>query len=147
MPRHFTLEQAQRVLPEVEATVREAVALKRKFQEADAAVRATVRRISVTGGAVVDRGRAAADVSSRDSAAGQLASCIKRIQEHGCLVKDLDMGLLDFPARYRGAEVYLCWKLGEPRIEFWHGPEEGFRGRKPIDSDFLQHHTGEAENV
>ena len=59
------------------------------------------------------------------------------MQEIGCLIKDLDIGLIDFPTTYRGEEVYLCWKLGEPGIEYWHGVDEGFRGRKPIDQDFL----------
>jgi hypothetical protein len=56
-------------------------------------------------------------------------------------VKDLDIGLVDFPTVFRGVEVCLCWKLGEPRIGYWHGAEEGFRGRKPIDQDFLAHHS------
>jgi hypothetical protein len=66
------------------------------------------------------------------------------IQEIGCLVKDLDIGLLDFPTLYRGREVYLCWRLGEQRIEHWHGVDEGFRGRKPVDDDFRENHRGEA---
>jgi hypothetical protein len=58
-------------------------------------------------------------------------------------VKDLDIGLVDFPTTFNGVEVYLCWKLGEPGIEFWHGVEEGFRGRKPIDREFLENHRGD----
>jgi hypothetical protein len=50
---------------------------------------------------------------------------------------------VDFPTLFRGVEVYLCWKLGESGIEFWHGVDEGFRGRKPIDQDFLDHHEGD----
>ena len=65
------------------------------------------------------------------------------MQAIGCVVKDLDIGLIDFPTEFRGEEVYLCWKLGEPRIEFWHGVEEGFRGRKAIDQDFRDHHRGD----
>jgi hypothetical protein len=48
-------------------------------------------------------------------------------------VKDLDIGLLDFPALLNNEEVYLCWRLGEERIRFYHSQEEGFSGRKPID--------------
>jgi hypothetical protein len=48
--------------------------------------------------------------------------------------------------RYRDQDVCLCWKLGEDRIAFWHGSEEGFRGRKPIDQEFLQNHRGEGPN-
>ena len=51
--------------------------------------------------------------------------------------------LVDFPTLFKGVEVYLCWKLGEPAIDFWHGIDEGFRGRKPIDKEFLDHHRGD----
>jgi len=65
------------------------------------------------------------------------------VQEIGCLIKDIDVGLVDFPTSLRGVEVYLCWKLGESGISFWHGVDEGFRGRKPIDKDFLDNHQGD----
>jgi hypothetical protein len=56
------------------------------------------------------------------------------------VVKDLDTGLLDFPTLYQGREVYLCWRLGESQINYWHGVDEGFAGRKAIDDDFLANH-------
>ena len=68
---------------------------------------------------------------------------VERIQEMGCVIKDLDIGLVDFPTLFRGEEVYLCWKMDEPGIGFWHGVHEGFAGRKPIDQDFLEHHQGD----
>jgi len=76
----------------------------------------------------------------RDSSAARLKASLQQVQEIGCIVKDLDIGLIDFPTTFRGIEVYLCWKLGEPAIEFWHGVDEGFRGRKAIDQDFIDHH-------
>ena len=79
----------------------------------------------------------------RDSSAAGLKETLEKIQEYGCVVKDLDIGLLDFPTLYRGEEVYLCWKLGEKGIGYWHGVHEGFRGRKAIDSEFLANHRGE----
>ena len=69
----------------------------------------------------------------RERAAESLKKAIESIHESGCVIKDLDIGLLDFPTLFRGEEVYLCWKLGEPKITHWHGLEEGFAGRKPID--------------
>jgi len=72
---------------------------------------------------------------------------VAQLQDLGCLVKDLDTGLVDFPALFRGQEVYLCWKLGEPSIEFWHGVDEGFRGRKAIDSDFRDHSRATAHDA
>ncbi len=62
-----------------------------------------------------------------------LARCISRIQAAGVQVKDLDEGLLDFPARRGDEEVLLCWRVGEPEVAFWHGLDEGFAGRKPLD--------------
>ena len=61
---------------------------------------------------------------------------MEQIEESGCVVKDLDIGLIDFPAMLGEQQVFLCWKLGEPRIEYWHGVHEGFAGRKPIDDEF-----------
>jgi hypothetical protein len=79
----------------------------------------------------------------RQSAGEQIQAILENLHESGCLVKDLDTGLVDFPTLFRGQEVYLCWKLGEPAIRFWHGVQEGFAGRKPVDQDFLDHHEGD----
>ncbi len=57
---------------------------------------------------------------------------LAEIHSLGCLVKDVDLGLVDFPARLNGEPVLLCWRLGEPRVAYYHGEHEGFRGRKPI---------------
>jgi hypothetical protein len=62
-----------------------------------------------------------------------LVEIVDRIQEAGVVVKDLDVGLVDFPSMLEGEEIYLCWKLGEEHIAFWHGIDEGFTGRKPLD--------------
>jgi len=62
-----------------------------------------------------------------------LKSALNRILETGCLIKDLDVGLLDFPAVINQQEVCLCWKLGEDRIRFYHRQDEGFANRKPLD--------------
>ncbi len=65
--------------------------------------------------------------------AESLKSTLSRILETGCLIKDLEVGLLDFPSLLNNEEVYLCWKLGEDRIRFYHRQDEGFSGRKPLD--------------
>jgi hypothetical protein len=82
----------------------------------------------------------------RESSALRLKDVLEKIQEFGCLVKDLDIGLIDFPTLLNGEEVYLCWKLGESGIQFWHGVQEGFRGRKAIDHEFIAQHQGERPN-
>jgi hypothetical protein len=143
MSRYFTREQAERLLPAVEQLIREAVFLKAEFQESDTILRSATREIMMRGGMTMDRDRLLQARQKRDSSVTRLQTTLEKIQEQGCLVKDLDIGLLDFPTLYRGREVYLCWKLGEARIDFWHGIEEGFRGRRPIDDDFLVNHSGE----
>ena len=59
------------------------------------------------------------------------------------MVKDLDVGLVDFPTLFRGEEVYLCWRMDEDDIDYWHGVHEGFAGRRPIDQQFIDNHRGE----
>jgi hypothetical protein len=91
----------------------------------------------------LDSGKVLSLRARKDQAAAGLKARFDEIAEIGCLVKDLDVGLIDFPTLYNGTEVYLCWRFGEDRIEFWHGIDEGFRGRKTIDEEFRQKHRGE----
>jgi hypothetical protein len=143
MPRRFTLGEAQRLLPEVGRLLREGVSLRSRHREAQERFQALSEHIRMMGGSIVDRPNAVETRTKLDESSAMLRNVIESIQETGCTLKDLDTGLLDFPSLYRGREVYLCWKLGEPDIAFWHGVEEGFAGRKPIDQDFLDHHEGD----
>lgn len=63
----------------------------------------------------------------------EIVRLINRIESHGCVVKDLDLGLLDFPAVREGRPIYLCWKAGEAHIMHWHATDESFADRKPLD--------------
>ena len=94
-------------------------------------------------GVMVDRETVLETRARRDRHGQRLKSAIEKIQEHGCVIKDLDIGLVDFPTLFRGEEVYLCWRMGESGIRFWHGVNEGFAGRKQIDREFLENHLGE----
>jgi len=143
MAKRFTLAEAQGLIPEVDRRIREAVNLKSEFDEAATALQSFTERLMLMGGVLVDRARAAGLRTARDEAAARLRSAIEQVQELGCVVKDLDMGLVDFPTTFQGQEVYLCWKIGESEIEFWHGVDEGFRGRKPIDQAFREQHRGD----
>jgi hypothetical protein len=62
----------------------------------------------------------------------EIVRLIHRIESLGCIVKDIDLGLVDFPSTQSGEQVYLCWKVGEPRVSHWHGVDEGFSERKPL---------------
>lgn len=143
MPKRFTLAEAQALIPRVDGLLRTALERKTTYEETEREIHQFQERVMMMGGVAVDRDRAIASRSRRDQAASELRGAIEEVQEIGCLIKDLDIGLIDFPTTYRGNEVYLCWKLGESGIEYWHGVEEGFRGRKPIDKDFLDHHEGD----
>jgi hypothetical protein len=143
MPRYFTLQQAEKLLPEVEFTIREAICHKADFQQAEEEWQSFATRVTMLGGVRVDHSQVMDLKQRRESAARLLKDAVEKIQEYGCVVKDLDIGLIDFPTLFRGEEVYLCWKLGESGIGFWHGVHEGFRGRKPIDAEFLAGHRGE----
>lgn len=143
MARRFTHEQAERLLPHVTVYLREAIEMKSAYEDAEREIQAFQQHVMMMGGVSVDRNRVVDSQNRRDEAAQRLRTAIEAVQGAGALIKDLDVGLIDFPTLYRGVEVYLCWKLGEKAIAFWHGTEEGFRGRKAIDRDFLENHNGD----
>ena len=143
MPTRFNLPEARDLLPFVGRLMREAVDLKSQYEQAEQVIQAFGTQIMLMGGMDVDRSRVLEARSAREHSSKKLKECLEAIQATGCLVKDLDIGLVDFPTLFRGVEVYLCWKLGESGIAFWHGVDEGFRGRKTIDQDFLDHHRGD----
>jgi hypothetical protein len=66
---------------------------------------------------------------------GEIQAGVRQIDSWGCVLKDLDQGLVDFLARRGPEEVFLCWRLGEAQIQYWHGLQEGFAGRKPLRED------------
>ena len=144
MLKFFTLQQAQQLLPQVETAIREAIFLRSEYEDAESDLQKFYRRIMMLGGALVDRERFSMRKERLESGARRLKQSIEKIDSYGCLIKDLDIGLIDFPTLFRGNEVYLCWKLGETGIQFWHPIEEGFRGRREIDRDFLDNHKGES---
>jgi len=144
--RFFTVGQAEQLLPEVETAIREAIAAKADYAEAESDSQEFQRRVMLQGGIIVDHAKLLERKQRRASSARHLKEAVEKIQEYGCLVKDLDIGLIDFPTLFNGEEVYLCWKLGETGIRFWHGVQEGFRGRKAIDQEFLDHHQGDLPN-
>jgi hypothetical protein len=122
--RHWTLEQANGALPFVGATVRRLRAARRRLAVEDFDTDFPVHA-EATGGAWPgpERARAALDV----------ALCFERLERLEIVVRDLERGLVDFPAVRDGDEVYLCWLLDEPAIEHWHHIEAGFAGRRPLD--------------
>src|SRR5579864_8145193 len=97
----------------------------------------------MAGGSRVDPSKMLALRARREDSAAALKEALEQVEDTGAQVKDLNIGLIDFLSRFRDRDVCLCWKLGESGIHFWHGLEEGFKGRKPIDEEFLKGHSGE----
>jgi hypothetical protein len=103
--------------------------------ELDEQLSALAEKIQRSGGLLVSYEKTARVRIERNRLEESLRTAIERIHSTGCLVKDLDIGLLDFPSRLNNEDVYLCWRLGEDRIRFYHRQDEGFSGRKPIDPE------------
>jgi hypothetical protein len=142
VPRFFNLLEAEGLLPEVERLLRRLIESKQEYEEVEAELSRVKQRIALAGGMVPPHDHVSQLRQRKDAAARALKSTLERIQEIGCELKDVDTGLIDFPTWYRDKQVYLCWKLGESGIGYWHHVEDGFRGRRPIDSEFLANHRG-----
>jgi hypothetical protein len=131
--RTFTLEEAQTLIPVLESLLRSAMEGKKLIKEVEAELQEAGSRIFLSGGSNVDVLRLARRKSERNKAAQTVKDSLAEINATGVQVKDLDIGLLDFPCQIEDQIILLCWKLGENKITHWHGLTEGFRGRKPID--------------
>lgn len=129
--RHFTPDEANALLAEVRPVAEELVKHRRSMTEAAARRAQLVTRIAGNGGDF-DPAEARADAELFEREAGAAARCVERLEALGVLVKDLDRGLVDFPAVHEGEDVLLCWQAGEDEVAFWHGADEGFAGRKPL---------------
>ncbi len=131
--RTFTLDEAQSLLPVLESLLRTAITSKKTMEEVEAEMQALNHRIFLNGGTHVDVVAVARRKAERAKAEQRAKDAIAEIDSIGVQVKDLDIGLLDFPCEVEGGIVLLCWKMGERSITHWHSTEEGFAGRKPID--------------
>ena len=134
--RIFDLQEAESLLPQLEGWLRTAIEGKKKLEEIELQYSELVQRISESGGLHVDIVRSIYSKQERGETIARLRSALEEIEDSGCLLKDLEIGLVDFPCEVDGREIYLCWKLDEPCIGYWHDPQEGFSGRKPINADF-----------
>ncbi|HTR47299.1 MAG TPA: DUF2203 domain-containing protein [Verrucomicrobiae bacterium] len=131
--KFFSLREAERLRAQLEPILIEAIESRRKLGDLQEKLGQLAERIQRAGGMMVSYEDAAKLRIEHNTVEESIREALERIQSTGCIVKDLEVGLLDFPARIEGEEVYLCWKLGEDRIRFYHRQDEGFAGRKPID--------------
>ncbi len=131
--RTFTLDEAQTILPILESLLKTAIESKKIVETIDGEFQNIGHRVFLTGGSQLDVIALARRKAEREKALQRVKDSISEIDAAGVQVKDLDLGLLDFPCIVEGETILLCWKLGEEKIAHWHGVEEGFAGRKPID--------------
>ncbi|MDQ1389092.1 MAG: hypothetical protein QOF94_20 [Acidobacteriaceae bacterium] len=131
--RTFTLEEAHSLLPVLESLLRTAISGKKLMEEVEAEMQALTHRIYLNGGTHVDIVAVARRKAERAKAEQRAKDALAEIDSIGVQVKDIDIGLLDFPCVVEGRVVLLCWKMGETSITHWHSTDEGFAGRKPID--------------
>jgi hypothetical protein len=133
MPRTFTLAEAETLLPVLESLLRSAMQSKALIEEVDGEFDSLRSRIFMNGGMFVDVEKMARRKAEKEKAIQRAKDAVAEIDAAGVQVKDLDIGLLDFPCMVDGDVVLLCWKLGEKGITHYHSTSEGFGGRKPID--------------
>jgi hypothetical protein len=131
--KYFDRHEAEELLPAIEQFLEEARKQKQALDSITADISNASLRIMMLGGSLPPFAELNHKKAQREKIAEQLSRTVDEIQQTGCVVKDLDTGLVDFPSLRRGEKVYLCWKRGEERIGYWHGIEEGFAGRKPLD--------------
>ena len=133
MPDYFTRAEAEALLPRITPVLHEIQRLRQAQREHDEALAADRAKVLGNGHLPPEQLRE----HQRESLAAerQVARLARALGELGVVVKDLDTGLVDFLALRDDRPIYLCWRLGEPRIAWWHEIETGFAGRMPLDED------------
>jgi hypothetical protein len=131
--RTFTLDEAHTLLPILESLLKQAIQGKKLIEDVDAELQETAHRVFLSGGMLLNVVQLARRKAEREKAIRRIKDALGEIDATGVQVKDLDIGLLDFPCKVEGEVLLLCWKLGEAAITHWHGIHEGFSSRKPVD--------------
>jgi hypothetical protein len=122
--RHYTVDEANALLPSVKPLLRKLRDAKDLLTDSEAH-EALSESAPANGGGEPGRQVGEAFLEVR--------RLLGTLQEAGILVRDIDRGLIDFPAIRAGEEVYLCWELGEDAVEYWHDVESGYRGRQHLE--------------
>ena len=134
MPRRFTPSEANAALVEIRPLVEQVVSHRREQHRLNAERQELATHIAGNGGGIDASALGELEEAERRERV-EIARCVNEIHQRGAIVKDLDTGLIDFPALRGGEEILLCWQLGEDEVAYWHGLEEGFAGRKRLDPE------------
>ena len=125
MARHFTVEEANALLPRIRSLVKSVLAARQRILDAQPEVWPVLEKAVGNGGSK-KAGALVEDFKKVDNG-------VQTIQRLGVVVKDVNTGLIDFPALRGDREVFLCWRYGEPAVAHWHELHTGFAGRQAID--------------
>src|SRR6476469_2257899 len=142
----FTLDEAHALLPVLRSLIKRAMDDKGVIEAVEKELLDLKHRILLSGGLLVDVPVVARRRAARDKAFQDIKDTLAEIGAIGVQVKEFDIGLLDFPGAVDDEIVLLCWKYGEEKIEYWHGIEEGFKGRKHIDERIMRGKKKEKPN-
>ncbi|HEX8218074.1 MAG TPA: DUF2203 domain-containing protein [Chloroflexia bacterium] len=134
MPRYYTLSEANDMLPELSQLIELMQAQRGQLELLQGRSKVVAQKTRGNGNHNPGEDVALAQATKQVEEALQAA--IKQLQDWGIELKDLGTGLVDFPALREGRVVYLCWKVGEPEIAYWHETDTGFAGRQPLDDQF-----------
>ena len=129
----FNRQEAEELLPRLSDLLKQAQDQKQGADRIDDEISSLASRILMAGGMTLPYRELADKKIRKDRMYKKFHEFIEQIEETGCIIKSLEQGLVDFPSVMSDEEVFLCWKLGEERILYWHGRSEGFTGRKPLD--------------
>ncbi|CAN5618773.1 hypothetical protein BH10ACI4_BH10ACI4_02480 [soil metagenome] len=133
MSKTFTLSEAQTLLPVLESLLQRARTSALRGAELELEMQQLSHRIFLSGGLHVDVAVAARRRAERDKAGQESKDTIAEIEAIGARVQDLHAGVLDFPWQVEGKSALLCWKMGDPVIEYWHWPDETFEQRRRLE--------------
>jgi len=125
--KYFSVEEANIIVAEISPVVQDLVTLKKNIELNIPELKPVMSKIKSNGGGNKK-------LSEHLESINKMEELVATLNDTGCIFKDINIGLIDFPHMKDGREVYLCWKLGEKKVEFWHEIDAGYAGRKPIDS-------------
>lgn len=128
---HFTLKEANAILPSVIKKFKNLVSLKNELIRIQSELESNPKYMSSFKDYVLKK-------QELNSAISNFYKAIEDLESSGVVIKSVDEGLLDFPSLRFNEEIWLCWKEGETEIKFWHGKDEGFNGRKPVENVDLE---------
>lgn len=130
--RLFDREQAEQLLPLLKRLLADIIEQKKRAQGIEQELSQVQNRILLYGGIVPPYGYLTEKKLEQEKCVKGIREAIEEIEQTGCVVKDIDQGLVDFPSMVNNEQVYLCWKLGEEGVRYWHRIDEGFAGRKRL---------------